>query len=99
MSRDLETDVRKFERAAALAAARVLGADEFFEDIEMRAFEPRAEAEADILRELADLWDDPAEDVARKDHGRGFFKTGFFGAGAFGAGGSETRGTRRSSPG
>jgi hypothetical protein len=61
---DLETGVRQFERPPAVAAAGILGADQFLEDIEVRAFEPRAEAEADILRELADLGDDPAQDVA-----------------------------------
>ena len=30
------------ERPPTVAAARVLRADEFFQDIEMRAFEPRA---------------------------------------------------------
>ncbi len=87
MARDLETDVCKFERTAAVAAARVLRADKFLEDIEVRGLETRAEAEAHILRESADLWDDPAQDVSRKDDGRGFFKTGFSAAGAFGAGG------------
>ncbi len=64
VSRDLETGVREFERPPAVAAAGVLGADEFLEHIEVRAFEPRAEAVADILRKLADLGDDPAQDVA-----------------------------------
>ena len=64
VSRDLETGVREFERPPAVAAAGVLGADEFLEHIEVRAFEPRAEAVADILRKVADLGDDPAEDVA-----------------------------------
>jgi hypothetical protein len=73
VARDLETDVRKFERAAALAAARVLGADEFLKDIEVRGLETGAEqapkraaaaASAQTTRELADLRDDPAEDVA-----------------------------------
>jgi len=64
VARDLQTGVCQFERTPPLAAAGVLGADQFLEDIEVRAFEPRAEAEADILRELADLRDDPAEDVA-----------------------------------
>jgi hypothetical protein len=64
VARDLQTGVRQFERPPAVAAAGVLGADQLLEDIEVRALEPRAEAEADILRELADLRDDPAQDVA-----------------------------------
>jgi len=63
VARDLQTGVRQFERPTAVAAAGVLGADQFLEDIEVRAFEPRAEAVADILRELADLGNDPAQDV------------------------------------
>jgi hypothetical protein len=64
VARDLETGIREFKRPPTVAAAGVLGADEFLEHIEVRALEPRAEAEADILRKLADLGDDPAEDVA-----------------------------------
>ena len=63
MTRDLESRVRKFERPPAVAAAGVLGADELLEHIEVRALEPRTEAVADILRKLADLGYDPAQDV------------------------------------
>ena len=63
VARDLQMGVRQFERPPAVAAAGVLGADQFLEDIEVRAFKPRAQAEADVLREVADLGDDPAQDV------------------------------------
>lgn len=63
MSCDLETGVREFERPPTVAATGVLGADQLLEHIEVRALEPRAEAVADILRKLADLGDDPAQDV------------------------------------
>lgn len=43
---------------------RLLRADEFFEDIEMRALEARPQSVADIFWKLADLGDDPTQDVA-----------------------------------
>lgn len=64
VARDLQPGVREFKRPPTVAAAGVLGADEFLEHIEVRALEPRAEAVADILRKLADLRDNPAQDVA-----------------------------------
>jgi hypothetical protein len=68
---------------------RVLRADEFFEDIEVRALEARTQAEAHSLWKFSDLGDDPAQDVAGQDHGGRFFHTRFFAAGAFGAGGKR----------
>ena len=78
MARNLESGVGELECSAAVIAARVLRADEFFEDIEMRALEARPQSVADIFWKLADLGDDPTQDVAREDHGRRFFKTRFF---------------------
>ena len=66
MARNLESGVGELECSSTVIAARVLRADEFFEDIEMRAFEPRPQAVADIFWKLADLGDDPAQDVARQ---------------------------------
>ena len=43
VARDLKTGVRQLEGTAAIAAAGVLGSDQLLEDIEVRAFEPRAE--------------------------------------------------------
>jgi len=64
VARDLQTGIRELERSPAVAAAGVLGADQLLEHIKVGAFEPRTEAVADILRKLADLGDDPAQDVA-----------------------------------
>ena len=63
VARDLQPGVREFERPPTVAAAGVLGADQLLEHIEVRALEPRSEAVADIPRKLADLRDDPAQDV------------------------------------
>ena len=41
VARNLESGVGELECSAAVIAARVLRADEFFEDIEMRALEAR----------------------------------------------------------
>ena len=64
MARNLESGVGELECSAAVIAARVLRADEFFEDIEVRAFEARTQAEAHSLWKFSDLGDDPAQDVA-----------------------------------
>ena len=87
MTRDLKSRVREFERPPAVAAAGVLGADQFLEHIEMRALDARSEPVANVLRKLTDLGNDPAQDVTRQNHRGRFFQTGFFPAGAFGAGG------------
>ena len=54
------------ERPSTVAASRVLRADEFFEHIEVRAFEARTKPESHSLWKLSDLWDDPTQDVARQ---------------------------------
>lgn len=82
MTRDLESRVREFERPPAIAAAGVLGADQFLEDIEVSALQARAQSEADVLRKLPNLGDDPAQDVAGQNHGSRCFQTGFSGASA-----------------
>ena len=64
MARNLESGVGELECSAAVIAARVLRADEFFKDIEVRAFEARAKPEAHSLWKFSDLGDDPAQDVA-----------------------------------
>jgi multidrug efflux pump subunit AcrB len=51
-----------------LTAARILRADQFLEHVEVRGFQPRTQPEADILRELPHLGDQPAQDVAGQNH-------------------------------
>ena len=87
MARNLESGVGELECSSTVIAARVLRADEFFEHIEVRAFEARTQTEAHSLWKFSDLGDDPTQDVAGQDHGGRFFHTRFFAAGAFGAGG------------
>ena len=64
MARNLESGIGELECSSTVIAARVLRADEFFEDIEVRAFEARTQTEAHSLWKLSDVGNHPAQAVA-----------------------------------
>jgi hypothetical protein len=87
VARDLELCVGAVKCPRAVGATGVLRADEFFQDIQVRALKPHAKTEPNRLRERADLGNEPAQDVCRKDDCWGYIQTRIFAAGAGGAGG------------
>ena len=83
---DLQPGIGVLECSHSADTGLVLRGNQRFENIKVRRLHARPEPELHILGKLADLWNQPPQNVACKDDSRWLIATKIFVAGAFGTG-------------